>query len=208
MADEKPEKEDAPAGGQRPMQLPELTEIDMLSAKIAELENNLAQSRDQLLRKAAEFENFKKRVENDFASIVRFSNEDLILKLLPVLDDFERSLKSGGGAEPASAAKGSGAAAAETAQDGAFRRGIELIYNKFRKILETQGVRTMDVVGKPFDPHLHEALLQVPRADVPHHTVVEEVDKGYMLNDKVLRHAKVVVSADASDGTPEGGGTQ
>jgi len=101
MADEKPEKEDASQAGQRPMQLPELTELDMLSAKIAELENNLAQCKDQLLRKAAEFENFKKRVENDFASIVKFSNEDLILKLIPVLDDFERSLKTGGSGEPA-----------------------------------------------------------------------------------------------------------
>ncbi len=199
MADEKPEKEDAPQSGQRPMQLPELTEVDMLSSKIAELENNLAQCKDQLLRKAAEFENFKKRVENDFASIVRFSNEDLILKLLPVLDDFERSLKAGGGPEPAI---GASAVAVEQAQESSFRRGVELIYNKFRKILEAQGVRTMDVVGKPFDPHLHDALLQVPRADVPPHTIVEEVDKGYMLNDKVLRHAKVIVAADAPEGHP------
>src|SRR6267378_2698122 len=128
MADEKPEKEDASQAGQRPMQLPELTELDMLSAKIAELESNLAQAKDQLLRKAAEFENYKKRVENDFASLVKFSNEDLILKLIPVLDDFERSLKTGGSGEPA--------------QDNAFRRGVELIYNKLRKILETQGIRT------------------------------------------------------------------
>ena|SRR6267378_1185711 len=216
MADEKPEKEDASQAGQRPMQLPELTELDMLSAKIAELENNLAQCKDQLLRKAAEFENFKKRVENDFASIVKFSNEDLILKLLPVLDDFERSLKAVGGAEPAAGARAPGAVAIEPAQESSFRRGVELIYNKFRKILEAQGVRTMEVVGKPFDPHLHDALLQVPRADVPPHTVVEEVDKGYLLNDKVLRHAKVIVAADAPDGhpsaarggKPDGGGTK
>ena len=212
MADEKPEKEDAPQAGQ----LPELTEVDMLSTKIAELENNLAQFKDQLLRKAAEFENYKKRVENDFASIVKFSNEDLILKLLPVLDDFERSLKAAGGPEPGAGARASGAAAIEPAQESSFRRGVELIYTKFRKILETQGVRPMDVVGKPFDPHMHDALLQVPRTDVPPHTVVEEVDKGYLLNDKVLRHAKVIVSADSTEGhppaahggKPEGGGTK
>jgi molecular chaperone GrpE len=85
---------------------------------------------------------------------------------------------------------------------------MELIYNKFRKILEAQGIKPIEALGKPFDPHLHEALLQMPRNDVPPHTVIEEVDKGYMLNDKVLRHSKVVVAADSSPGeeTPGGAG--
>src|SRR5260221_7589569 len=94
------------------------------------------------------------------------------------------------------------------ASEGPLRRGMELIHEKLKKILETQGVRPFESLGKPFDPHLHDALLQVPRSDVPPHTVIEEVDKGYMLNDKILRHAKVVVAADqpALDGPAWRGG--
>jgi molecular chaperone GrpE len=177
------------SGQKTPVQIPELSEIDMLSARVAELEKSVGQYKDQLLRKAAEFENYKKRVENDYASIVKFSNEDLILKLLPVVDDFERSFRMtrGAGDEQDSPTR---------ASEGSLRRGMELIYEKLKRILEAQGARPFDSLGKPFDPHLHDALLQVPRSDVPPHTVIEEVDKGYMLNDKVLRHAKVVVAAD------------
>src|SRR5258706_401187 len=82
----------APRG--EPLQIPELTELDMLSARITELESTLNQYKDQLLRKAAEFDNYKKRIENDYASVIRYSNEDLISKLLPVIDDLERSMKA------------------------------------------------------------------------------------------------------------------
>ena len=152
-------------------------------SKITELEHVVNQFKDQLLRKAAEFENYKKRVENDYASIVKYSNEELIVKFLPVLDDFERSMK----ALQANSSDGN---------DSSFVKGFELIYNKFKKILETQGVKHFDVVGKPFDPQLHDALMQLPNANVPPHTVIEEIEKGYMLHDKVIRHARVVVSAE------------
>jgi molecular chaperone GrpE len=72
-----------------------------------------------------------------------------------------------------------------------------LIYNKLMKILESQGVKTFDSLGKPFDPYYHDALLQVPKNDIPPHTVIEEVEKGYLLHDKVIRHAKVIVSGEA-----------
>jgi molecular chaperone GrpE len=173
-----------------PLQIPELTEVDMLSSRIAELENSVIQLKDQLLRKAAEFENYKRRIENDSVNLVRFANEDLIVKLLPVVDDFERSLKV------------KLPAGDEGDELYTILRGIELIYSKFRKILEANGVKDMDVVGKPFDPNYHDALLQLPRADVPPHTVLEEVDKGYMMNDKVIRHARVIVSADVPEAAP------
>jgi molecular chaperone GrpE len=150
--------------------------------KIADLDGTVAQLRDQLLRKAAEFENYKKRIENDNLSYVKFANESLITRLLPVLDDIERSMKS------------LQADAGDSAEG--FRKGIELIYNKFLKVLEANGVRHFDVVGEPFDPQLHDALMQVPREDVPPHTVLEEIEKGYMMNDKVIRHARVIVSAE------------
>ncbi len=164
-----------------PAQLPELTGIDMISSKVVELENSINQYRDQLLRKAAEFENYKKRVENDSSNIIRFANEDLIEKLLPVLDDFERSFD---------------ALKDISSERESFIKGVEMIYNKFKRVLDLQGVKPLDVVGKPFDPELHDALLQMPSADHPPHTVMQEVEKGYMLNDRVIRHAKVIVSTE------------
>jgi molecular chaperone GrpE len=175
-----------------PMQIPELTEMDMLSAKVTELENSVSQLKDQLLRKAAEFENYKKRTEGDFASIVKFANEDLISKLLPVLDDFERSMKA-----HTASKKGM------SADESAFMRGMELIYTKLEKVLEQQGVKHFDAVGKPFDPQFHDALMQALRSDVPPHTVVEEVEKGYMLHDKVLRAARVIVAAEPAETIPQ-----
>lgn len=184
MADENTLKpEGSTPDDQPPKQIPELGEVEMLSAKVAELESSVAQYKDQLLRKAAEFENYKRRTENDYASIIKFSNEELIVKLLPVLDDFERSLKAGRNQK-------------FNGETEKFREGVELICSKFIKVLEKVGVKPLEVVGKPFDPQLHEALLQVPKKDVPPHTVVEEIDKGYTLNDKVVRHARVIVSTD------------
>src|ERR1700690_3018678 len=119
-----PQKSDLPGeepGRKEPIQIPELTEIDMLSGKIMELENALGQYRDQLLSKAAEFENYKRRVENENAGIVKFSTEVLILKLLPGLDDFERLLKAIKGApDPSHASSRAGRAG-----EDAFRRGME-----------------------------------------------------------------------------------
>jgi len=166
-------------------QMADAGEVDLLRGKLAELETSLNQYKDQFLRKAAEFENYKKRVENDSAAMIRFSNEDLIQKLLPVLDDFERMIKANKHNQ-------------EATSDDAFMKGVELIYSKFKKILEALGVREFEVVGKPFNPELHDALMQMPREGVPSHTVLEEVEKGYMLHDKVIRHARVIVSAEAS----------
>ena len=143
-------------------------------------------------RLQAEFENYKRRTENDYAAMVRYSSEEMITRLLPVLDDFERSMKAG---KPADGAP----------EDGGFYRGVEMIYNKFRKLLDNHGVKEMEVLGKPFDPALHDALLQVPNSSVPPHTVLEVVDKGYLLHEKVIRHARVIVSADTTE-TPDAAG--
>ena len=171
------EKEQATGETQQPSQ--EKTEATLLNEKVAELEKQSAQLKDQLLRKAAEFDNYKRRTENDFASLTKFAAENIITQLVPVLDDFNRSLKS----------------IKEKAENDSLYKGIELIYAKFLKVLEAQGLKTMDVVGKEFNVDVHDALMQMPRADVPPHTVLEEVEKGYLLFDKVIRHAKVVVSA-------------
>ncbi len=173
----------------------ELSETETMRQKIAELELSLEQMKDQLLRKAAEFENYRKRVENENESLRKYASEAVLTKLLPVLDDFERSMKARRSMEGNS-----------TADDG-FMRGMELIFNKLKKILELQGLKHFDVVGKPFDPEFHDALMQVYREGAPSHTVVEEVGKGYMLYDKVLRHARVIVSADQPAPEQAGSGT-
>ncbi len=183
---DKERPEEAPAGPER--------ELASLRAQLAELQQSAEQYRDQLLRKAAEFENYKRRVESDLGNIVRNANESLIAALLPILNDVARSLAQG----------------KESKDYDAFYRGVELISSKLLRILEQQGLAPFDSLGKPFDVNFHDALLQVPRGDVPPHTVIEEVERGYMLNERVLRHAKVIVSApaelpaDAPPGSPDG----
>lgn len=165
---------------------------DVVAELQRKLDEALAQAesyKDQALRRAADLENYKRRTDAEFASIVRTANENLLTALLPVLDDFVRSLTAG----------------AERKDYEAFYRGVELIYQKLSRTLEKEGLVPFESTGKPFDVGYHDALLQVPRSDVPPHTVVQEVERGYMLTDRVLRHAKVIVSAeptDTADGTP------
>jgi molecular chaperone GrpE len=188
------EEKIAPEQSETPSQSAERGDDATLQSKVAELELSVAQYKDQLLRKAAEFENYKRRTENDYAAMVRFSTEEMITRLLPILDDFERSMKSTRPQDPSA-----------PGEEGSFYRGVEMIYAKFRKLLESHGVKEMEVLGKPFDPELHDALLQVPNSSVPPHTVLEVVDKGYTLHTKVIRHARVIVSADQQPELPAGG---
>jgi molecular chaperone GrpE len=167
------------ASGDMPPPPPE--EVDPVAALRLQLEEarRLADTfKDQLLRKAAEFENYKRRVESESAAIMRSANESLLLALLPVVDDFARSMKAGRDQKD---------------YDG-FYAGVEMIHTKFLKLLEKYGVVPFTSTGKPFDVGFHDALLQIPRADLEPHTVVEEVERGYLLFDRVLRHAKVIVS--------------
>jgi molecular chaperone GrpE len=149
-----------------------------LRAQLEEAQRMAETYKDQMLRRAAEFENYKRRVESDSAAIVRSANEGLLSALLPVVDDFARSMKAG----------------KDRKDSEALYSGVELIHGKFLKILEKFGVVPFESLGKPFDVRFHDALLQVPRSDVAPHTVIEEVERGYMLYDRVLRHAKVIVS--------------
>lgn len=162
-----------------------LDEILQLKNTIEELQKINENLKDQLLRKAADFDNYKKRIENDIINITRYANEDLIEKLLPILDDFERFLQH---------------AQQENNPDNPFYKGIELIYNKFQKILELQGLKKIECIGQSFDVNLHDALMVIPTNDpsIPANTIVQEVEKGYMLYDKILRHAKVIVSGEAA----------
>lgn len=160
---------------------------DQFAAKLAEAEKQIEQYKDLLLRKAAEFDNYKKRVEGDSIVMARFAKVDILTELLPVVDDFHRSMKLG----------------RESKDPEAVARGVELIHQKLMKFLETQGVKAMETVGKEFDVRYHDALLQVQRDDVPPHTIVEEVEKGYFLDDRVIRHAKVIVSTSSTGDSGE-----
>lgn len=178
----------AEQGSEQPLEPAEAEKEQGLAARLADAEKQLEQQKDLLLRKVAEFENYKRRAENEAMSIARYGKIDTIQSLLPVVDDFERSLKL----------------SKDTRETEAFAKGVELIYQKLMKFLDSQGVKAIESLGKEFDVHYHDALLQVPRNDVPPHMVIEVVEKGYMLDDRVLRHAKVVVSASPPDKTETG----
>jgi molecular chaperone GrpE len=166
--------------------------LAQIRRELEEAEKSAQANRDQFLRKAAEFENYKRRSETEYLNLVRHANEGLINALLPVVEDLTRSLKAG----------------SSQADGESFYRGVELIYQKLMKVLEAQGLAPFDSAGAPFDVDYHDALLQVARDDVPPGTVVEEIARGYKLNDRVLRHAKVIVSAAAQgDSAPEGSST-
>ena len=156
--------------------------------KNAELANEIESLKNQLLRRAAEFENYKRRTENETISIIRMANEGLIIELLSVLDDLERSLKSG----------------REHPDLESFYKGIELVNNKLLKILESLGMKRFVSLGRHFDVEFHDALLQMPRADVEPSTIIDEIESGYTLQEKVIRHAKVIVAAEAAEDSNAG----
>jgi len=133
----------------------------------------------KVLRLQADFENTRKRIEREKQDFVKFANEGIILELLNVLDDLERSVSL-----------------AETHKDDltAFLKGVEMILAHLYEMLKEYGLKPIDAEGKIFDPHFHEALVQVENEDLPEHTVVEELQKGYLLNERVIRTAKVKVS--------------
>lgn len=160
----------------------ENNQINIFEEKVKQLENEVSELKDMLLRKAAEFENYKRRTENDQLNLLKYAAENFIIKLLPVIDDFERSLLH-----------------IDNAKDGqSIKEGIKMVYEKMMKVFDEQGVKPIDSVGKPFDVNFHEALMQRKDENVEPHTVLEELEKGYMYKDKVIRHAKVIVSEDSS----------
>jgi molecular chaperone GrpE len=161
----------------------EVSELDALNAKLREAEKLVETYKDQLLRRAAEFDNYKRRTERESRTFVQYANEQLITDILPALDDFARSLQAG----------------KEQNDFDSFYKGVELTYTKLIKILETRGVKVIESVGKPFDVHYHEAIMQMPKEGVAPNIVLQETERGYMLNEKVIRHAKVIVSSEANN---------
>lgn len=157
---------------------PEADPIEKVSAALDQALSEAAEKHDLYLRKVAEFENFRRRRDREFEETIRFANEGLISRLLPVLENFERALSH----------QGSG----ETFE--AYRQGVELIVQQFREVLKREGLEGVESVGQPFDPNLHEALMQAHSEAHEPGLVCEEIERGYRLKDRVIRHAKVMVS--------------
>ncbi|MCK9210968.1 MAG: nucleotide exchange factor GrpE [Ignavibacteriaceae bacterium] len=155
-------------------------EIEQLKLNFIKAETEKKELQDRLLRKVAEFDNYKRRTENEFSNLFKYAAENFIKKILPVVDDFERSLKH----------------LAESQDNSSVTDGIKMIYDKLLKILDDQGVKKIDTIGKPFDVHFHEALLQKKDEQQPPHVVLDELETGYLYQDKVIRHAKVIVNED------------
>ncbi len=133
--------------------------------------------KDKYIRLYSDFENFRKRNAKEKIDIIQRASGDLAKDILPVIDDFERAIKVNEESEDASAAK----------------EGFKLIYDKFVKTLATKGIKEMEAVGEAFDVDKHEAITQIPAGDDMKGKVVDVVEKGYYMNDSVLRYAKVVV---------------
>ncbi len=150
--------------------------------QIAQLKLELDEYKDLYLRKAAEFENFKRRKQLEFTSLLNSASEALITALLPILDDFDRLIEN--------VRKDNDDA--ETIKQEL--RGAELIRDKLLEVLTARGLKPIESVGLPFDPALHEAMLQQQDSGAEAGIVLQEFQRGYRLGDKVIRHAKVVVS--------------
>ena len=147
------------------------SEVDRLNKQVADL-------KDKYLRLVADFDNFRKRTAKERLEIIQTASKDLISELLTVLDDSERAEKQ-----------------MEKTQDiEAIREGERLVFNKLRSTLQAKGLRSMETIGKDFNPEYHDAITEIP---APNENlkgkVMDEVEKGYYLNDKIIRHAKVVV---------------
>jgi molecular chaperone GrpE len=150
----------------------QVTELQKLQVEIAE-------QKDKFIRLYSEFENFRRRTAKEKLEMIQSANEQLIKTLLPIADDFDRAEKS------------------FKAKDDKDLEGFFLIYNKFKKTLDQAGVKIMDLKpGSDFDADLHEAITQIPvENDALKGKVVDVVENGYLLNEKVIRHAKVVVGS-------------
>ena len=156
----------------------EMSEIEMLSGQLAEEKQKVEKEKKEYLFLMAEFDNFRKRTVKEKSDIIKNATESAMKGILPIVDDFERGIEAN----------------KSTDDPETLRQGMELIYNKFVKFLEQNGVKPIESTGAEFNPDLHEAIAMVPVEDENMKgKVIDTPTKGYTINDKVLRHAKVAV---------------
>ncbi len=149
-----------------------------LQQEIEELQQELGELKDKFVRQVAEFDNYKKRTARERIDLLQNAAKDTISALLPALDDFDRAIKAGeadDNVEPVS-------------------EGVKMIYNRLKTTLGQKGLQEMETLNQPFDPELHEALTEIPApSEDMKGKIIDTIEKGYYLNDKIIRHARVVV---------------
>ena len=176
--EQKNEKKDAQKEAEK---LEEMTVEEILEEKVSELEDELETEKEarkqyfkKLQRLQADFVNYRKRMEKEKDQIDFKAREDIILNLLPVIDNFERALES-------------------DSDESSLREGVEMIYKQLKNVLKQEGVETISSEGEEFDHNYHEAMMQIEDSEHESGTVVEEIEKGYILDEQVIRPAKVKV---------------
>ena len=150
-----------------------------METKIKSLEEEAKETYDRFLRVSAEFENYKKRSAREMSEFKKFANESLIKELLLVVDNMERAISS---------------SKDEGNSNNGLIEGIDMTLKELLKIFEEFGVKQVESLGKPFDPNFHQAVMQEETDEHPHNTVINELQKGYIINERLLRPATVVVS--------------
>lgn len=157
---------------------PELDELQMAEQKIVELEAKVEEMENRYLRLQADFENSRRRAKLDLEAAQKYRVQSLATDLLQALDNFERATKI----------------EADNEQTKSLLQGMDMVYNGIVEALKKEGVEAIESVGKEFDPHLHQAVMQVQDENFESNTIVEELQKGYMLKDRVIRPAMVKVN--------------
>ena len=155
--------------------------VEINASEIDRLKNDFQETKDKYIRLYSEFENFRRRTAKEKLELIKTANEDLIMALLPVIDDFQRAQKS----------------FEEKSDSESLLEGFNLIYNKLFKALEQKGLKPMDVEkGSEFDTEFHDAISQIPAPEEKYKgKIIDVVEQGYFLGDKVVRFAKVVIGA-------------
>lgn len=175
VVEEEPQIIDAEELEAKTMQDPEV--VNELEEELERIKEEKAEVYDRMLRIQAEFENFKRRSEKEKLTERKYKSQDLANELLPALDNFERALQ-----------------AEETEDAASILKGVEMVYKQIKEAFKSQKIEEIETVGKPFDPNVHHAVMQEETEGVDSNIVVEELQKGYILNDRVIRAAMVKVN--------------
>jgi molecular chaperone GrpE len=164
-----------------------LDDLEALRERAAAVEQERDDFRILLQRTRADFENYQKRAQREWAQERRFCHAALALDILPILDNFERAV----------------AAAKQAGETGPLVQGVELIQAQVLDVLRRHGITRIEAQGNPFDPNLHQAVMQQPSSEQPPNTVLQVLEQGFMIHDRVLRPARVVVSAATAAGSED-----
>lgn len=159
----------------------EIEDINKIKNELNETKKLADDYFDRLLRLQAEFDNYKKRMIKEREEIIKYSNEKLILELLEVYENLEKGIEAG-------------KVGTNTDEKDALLKGMELVYKQFKDVLEKNGLKPIQALGEKFDPYKHEALMQTIDDSQEENTILEEFQRGYTLNNKVIRYSKVRVS--------------